>query len=99
MDNCEKCQGDKNKDECTLCKDNYIPKYDENNLIKSCNEKCNTNNKCKECDLNNNECIKCDKGYFIPSDDEVKFMMNAVYVRMAMKVNMIIILILLKHVN
>ena len=72
LDNCEKCQGDKNKDECILCKDNYIPKYDENNLIKSCNEKCNTNNKCKECDLNNNECIKCDKGYFIPSDDEVK---------------------------
>ena len=72
INNCEKCQGNKNNDECTLCKENYIPKYDENNKIKSCNKKCDTNNKCKECDIMNNECLICDKGYFIPSADEQK---------------------------
>ena len=74
LNNCEKCQGNKNNDICTLCKNDFIPKYDINNKIKYCNEKCQTgeNKKCKECDFNKNECLDCNSGFYLPSDDDIK---------------------------
>ena len=72
--NCEKCEGNKNNNICTKCVNNFIAKYDINNKIKYCNQKCQTgeNNKCKECDFNKNECLNCNLGYYIPSDDDIK---------------------------
>ena len=72
LNNCDKCQGNKNNNECILCKDNYITKYDINNKIQYCNPKCEIGAKCKLCDLNKNECIECNSGFYLPSDDEDK---------------------------
>ena len=74
INNCEKCQGNKNNNECILCKDNYITIYDINNKIQYCNSKCQTGNneKCKLCDLDKNECLECNSGFYLPSDDEDK---------------------------
>ena len=74
LSNCEECEGNENNNICTKCENNYIAKYDINNKIKSCNEKCQigNNNKCKECDFNKNECLNCNSGYYIPTDDDIK---------------------------
>ena len=59
---------------CTLCETIFIPKYDNDNKIKYCNDICQTgvNEKCKECDLQKNECSSCNLGYYLPSDDDIK---------------------------
>ena len=74
LNNCKKCQGNKNDDICILCEDNYITKYDISNKIKYCNEKCivGDENKCKTCDFEKNECLNCNYGFYLPSDDEIK---------------------------
>jgi len=74
LGNCSICIGDKYNNICNSCKNNFIPKFDKDNIIKLCNEKCQTGNneKCKECDLDKNECLNCNKGFYLPSDDEIK---------------------------
>ena len=74
LNNCKRCEGNKNDNICTSCENNYIAKYDPYRGIKYCNERCQTgeNNKCKECDFTKNECSSCNSGFYIPSDDDLK---------------------------
>ena len=74
LTNCAKCEGNENADICISCTDDFVPKYDENEHIKYCNDICQIgdNDKCRECDLGENECIDCNPGYYIPSDDDIR---------------------------
>ena len=72
-ENCEECQGTKNSNFCIKCKSNFIPKYNENNIIENCNIKCSSGSRnCQVCNEKENECSKCNNGYYIPSDSEMK---------------------------
>ena len=74
LTNCDKCEGTKNNDACILCETIFIPKYDNENKIKYCNDICQTGDyeNCKECDFQNNKCSSCNSGYYLPSDDDIK---------------------------
>ena len=80
LENCDKCEGERNNDKCITCKNNYLPEYEEgaDSEIKFCDEKCYTGdgNKCLECDFINNECLNCNSGYYLPSDRDKKFECN-----------------------
>ena len=74
LENCEKCEGEKNNNVCILCENEFFAKKDENNKIQNCDKRCQTGNdeKCKECDNQNNVCLNCNYGYYLPIDDELK---------------------------
>ena len=74
LENCEKCEGEKNNNNCILCKNEFFTKKGQDNKIQSCNKKCQIGNdeKCKECDNQNNICLVCKDGYYIPTNDELK---------------------------
>ena len=74
IENCKECYGTKNSNLCTLCYENYVSIYSNNNIINSCELPCETgeNEKCLICDKIKNKCSKCNDGYYLPEDDENK---------------------------
>ena len=68
IDNCIKCNGDSNFNECILCNENYT--LFEGKCLQNC-EKGN-GNKCKECNTNPekvDQCLKCNEGFYLPEDE------------------------------
>lgn len=68
--NCKVCQGTSEKVECIECREGYVLYGDK---ISCPSSRCSAGvAECKKCYSDKNQCEICNKGYYMPSDDNLK---------------------------
>ena len=77
LENCKNCQGEKEDNTCTQCKEGFAPVLGGENKIINCTKIADPNfscgDKCVECDNIEEKCIKCESGYFVPDNSDIKY--------------------------
>ena len=78
LENCKNCEGKKEDNTCTQCKDGFGAKYTEGVItecaeIKDPNFQCGDNCESDGCDIIDQKCVKCKSGYFVPDNSNTKW--------------------------